>query len=275
MEQFLPGMIMGFREGLEAFVIVVIMLQYLNHTQQQVYKKHVFHGVFSGVAASFLIGFALYLLSHELNQTDEIAKIWESIASMMALILITFFIVWMIKHGRNMVTEVQDQVRQNLSKSGLFSLAFIMVVREGTEIAIFTFAGQYTLLSIGVGITISLFLAFLIYKALIKVNLKLLFNITLAYLILQAGILLGYAIHEGLSALKSLELISKNHILLTKAFDLSGTVFDHKEGVLGIGMYVGLGWYSKPEWIQFILQYVYTLGLFVLWSYDLKRNNNK
>ncbi|KAF0223790.1 MAG: hypothetical protein FD133_1937 [Erysipelotrichaceae bacterium] len=275
MEHFLPGMIMGFREGLEAFVIVVIMLQYLNHTQQQAYKKHVFHGVFGGVAASLLIGFALYLLSQELNQTDEIAKIWESIASMMALILITFFIVWMIKHGRNMVTEIQDQVRQNLTKSGLFSLAFIMVAREGTEIAIFTFAGQYTLLPIGVGITISLILAYLIYKALIKVNLKLLFNITLAYLILQAGFLLGYAVHEGLSALKSLELISENHILLTKAFDLSGTVFDHKVGILGIGMYVGLGWYSRPEWIQFILQYAYTLGLFLLWSHDLKQDYNK
>lgn len=271
MEQFIPGMIMGFREGLEAFVVVVVMLQYLNHIQRQAFKKYVFHGVFSGVTASLLIGLALYLLSIELNQTDEIAKIWESIASMMALILITFFIVWMIKHGRNMVSEVQDQVSQNLSKSGLFSLAFIMVVREGTEIAIFTFAGQYTLVSIGVGISASLILAVLIYKALIKVNLKLLFNITLAYLILQAGFLLGYAVHEALSALKSLDLIAENHILLTKAFDVSGTVFDHKEGVLGIGMYVGLGWYSKPEWIQFILQYVYTFGMFVLWRQDLKR----
>jgi len=114
MEQFVPGMIMGFREGLEAFIIVVVMLQYLNHIQKQAHKKYVFHGVFSGVAASLLIGSALYLLSLELNQTDEIAKIWESIASLMALILITFFIVWMIKHGRNMVSEVQDQVNQNL-----------------------------------------------------------------------------------------------------------------------------------------------------------------
>ncbi len=271
MELFLPGMIMGFREGLEAFVIVVIILQYLNHTQKQAYKKHVFNGVTAGVIASLLIGLALYLLSRELNQTDEFTKIWESISSMLALILITFFIVWMIQHGRNMVSEVQDQVQQNLSKSGLFSLAFMMVVREGTEIAIFTFAGQYTLFSIGVGITLSLILAILIYKALIKVNLKFLFNITLAYLILQAGFLLGYAVHEGLSALKSLELIPTNNVLLTKAFDLSGTVFDHKEGVLGIGMYVGLGWYSKPEWIQFILQYVYTFGLFAYWSHDLKR----
>jgi high-affinity iron transporter len=273
MEQLIPGMIMGFREGLEAFVIVAIMLQYLNHIHKQAYKKYVLRGVLGGIAASLLIGSVLYLLSTELNKTDEIAKIWESIASMMALILVTFFIIWMIKHGRNMVSEVQGQVSHNLSKSGLFSLAFIMVVREGTEISIFTFAGQYTISSIGIGIVTSLILAVLIYKALIKVNLKLLFNITLAYLILQAGFLLGYAVHEALSALKSLDFIAENHLLLTKAFDVSGTILDHKEGVLGIGMYVGFGWYSRPEWIQFILQYVYTLGMFIFWRHDLKQNN--
>lgn len=256
---------MGFREGLEAFLIVVIILQYLNHTKQERFKKNVYYGALSGIIASIFIGLGLYYISTLMQKTDEIAKIWESGASIVALLLITTFIFWMMKHGRNMIDEVEDKVKQNLSTSGLFSIAFIMVVREGAEIAIFTFAGKYTLISIVTGILVSLIIAYLVYHALINVNLRMLFNITLAYLILQAGFLLGYAVHEGLSALKSLGYVAENHYLFNKVFDLSSTVLDHKEGFIGLPLYVTVGWYSRPEWIQFILQYVYTISMFVIW----------
>jgi len=266
METFIPGLIMGFREGLEAFLIISIILQYLNHIQRTELKKNVVNGAIGGVAASLLIGGMLYWISLTIQKTDEISKIWESTASLVALGLITTFIVWMIKHGQNMVNEVQDQVKRNISKAGLFSVAFIMVVREGAEIAIFTFAGQYTLVSIGVGIASAFALSILIYNALIKVNLKVLFNMTLAYLILQAGFLLGYAVHEGLSAMKDLAILDGGHFIYKKAFDLSSTLLDHKQGALGLPLYVAFGWYSRPEWIQFILQYAYTIGMFAYWK---------
>jgi high-affinity iron transporter len=266
MSTFIPGSIMGFREGLEAFLIVTIILQYLTQIKKNEYKRIVFNGAFTGILASLVIGGFLFVVSSAIQKTAEITKIWESGASIVALIFVTTFIYWMIKHGSNMVNEVQSQVKQSLSKAGLFSVAFIMVTREGAEIAIFTFAGQYTLASIGVGILLALILSVLIYKSLVKVNLRVLFNITLVYLILQAGFLLGYAVHEGLSALKALAVISANNILLTKAFDLSGTILNHKDGVLGIPLYVTLGWYSKPEWIQLILHYGYIVVMALVWK---------
>jgi high-affinity iron transporter len=87
----------------------------------------------------------------------------------------------------------------------------------------------------------------------------------LAYLILQAGFLFGYSVHEGLSAAKSLEMISAEHPIYTKAFDLSKTVLYHKEGIVGVPLYVSVGWYSKPEWIQAILHYGYVLLFFLYW----------
>ncbi len=111
------------------------------------------------------------------------------------------FIFWMIKHGRNMVSEIQNQATQSLSKYGFFSIALILVAREGTEIAIFTFAGKYLLASVGLGLLVAMILSILIYK----------------------------------------------------------------EGIIGLPLYVLLGWYSKPEWVQFILQYTYTLGMFAFW----------
>lgn len=266
MNTFMPGLIMGFREGLEAFLIVTIILQYLTQIKKADYKKYVYNGTIAGVLASIGIGGILFLVSKAIEKTDEIAKIWESGASIIALVFVTTFIYWMIKHGSNMVTEVQNKVDQSLSKAGLFSVAFIMVAREGTEIAIFTFAGKYILLSIGLGIGIALMLTILIYKSLVRINLRVLFNVTLVYLILQAGFLLGYSVHEGLSALKALAVIGGDNPLLSKAFDLSGTILNHKEGLLGLPFYVLFGWYSKPEWIQLVLHYGYIVAMFMIWK---------
>jgi len=89
---------------------------------------------------------------------------------------------------------------------------------------------------------------------------------------LQAGFLLGYGIHEGLSALKDIGYLSKDSFIFVKAFDVSNTIFYHKEGIIGLPLYVLTGWYSKPEWVQFIAQYGYTFLMFILW---LKQKRKK
>ena len=218
MENFLPGLIMGFREGLEAFVIVVIILQYLKKSGNTTFRKNAFSGALVGILASLGIGGILFAISKSIDKMEQASKVWESSASFVALILITTFIYWMIKHGRNMVKEVQNQVKTNLSAIGIFGITFVMVAREGAEIAIFVFAGKYTIISILAGIPAALVFAILIYFSLLKINLKILFNITLVYLILQAGFLLGYGIHEGLSALASLNIIASTSPIFIKAF---------------------------------------------------------
>mgnify|MGYP001559609296 CR=1 FL=1 len=271
MANFLPGLIMGFREGLEAFLIVVIILQYLKKSGNTTFMKNAFSGALVGILASVGIGGVLLFISKSIGKTDELTKLWESSSSIVALILITTFIYWMIKHGRNMVTEVQTQVKTNLSAIGIFSITFFMVVREGTEIAVFVFAGKYILLSIFLGVALALIFCLLIYFSLVKINLKILFNVTLVYLIIQAGFLLGYGIHEGLSALQSLNIITSSSPLLIKAFDLSKTIFNHKEGIIGLPLYVLIGWYSKPEIIQFVVQYFYTFFLLFIWHREVKK----
>jgi high-affinity iron transporter len=265
MNNFIPGLIMGFREGLEAFLVISIMLRYIDKINKPLLKRYVYYGAFTGIIASIVLGGLLAFVSNEMSATSEVAKIWESVASIVALGLVTTFIIWMVNNGSNVTLEIEGKVDSNLSKWGIFSVATIMIAREGAEIAIFSFTGKYTLPSISVGIMIALVAALLIYFSLVKVNLKVLFSITLIYLILQAGFLLGYGIHEGLSALNALGKLSEDSILFTKAFNLSKTVLNHKEGVLGIPLYVLFGWYSKPEWIQFIAQYAYTIGIFALW----------
>jgi len=271
MQDFLPGLIVGFREGLEAFLIIAIIIRYLRKTKREGSIKYVWQGAILGVVVSLVLGGILYLIARGLNNVGPVAKLWESGASVFALILVTTFIIWMIKHGSNMTGEVEHKVQKTISNLGIMILAFAFVAREGVEIAIFTFAGSYSIIGILVGVLISLVLTLLIFFSLVKVNLKVIFNVTLVYLILQAGFLLGYAIHEGLSAFKDLAIIDGGSFIYTKLFDLSSTVLDHKTGFLGLPMYVAFGWYSKPEIIQFVVQYAYTIGIFSYWFYYLKQ----
>jgi high-affinity iron transporter len=267
---FVQGLIMAFREGIEAFLIITILLKFLEKTNNQKLKKNVWQGTASAIIASLIFGIILIQISSLIGGTNATVKLWESIASFVAVIFIITLIVFMIKHGSKIKDHIEKKAAINLSKKGIFLVVFFMIIREGVEIALFQFAGKYSLLSITTGLVLSAGLVILIYYSLVKVNLKTIFNITMAYLILQAGFLMGYSIHEGLSASKELELISKENPIYNKAFDLSNTVLNHKEGVLGVPLYVSIGWYSKPEWIQFLAQYLVTTMLFAYWLRQTK-----
>lgn len=259
MSHYLPGLIMGFREGLEAFLVVAIILRCLDKLGQQALRRYVVYGVAGGVTVSVLFGGTLTALEKWLGSAGIMTKVWESGASLVALCLVTTFIFWMIKHGRDMAGHVSATVGENLSPLGILLVALVMIAREGVEIAIFAFAGQYPVAPVFAGVAAALALTVLISLALVKVNLKVLFGVTLVYLIIQAGYLFGYGIHEGLSAMKDAGYIAKNSVLLTRAFDLSKTILDHKAGLAGLPLNVLLGWYSRPEWLQLIAQYGYTL----------------
>lgn len=258
----LPGVIMGFREGLEVLLVVGIIIHYLGKLDRKDLVRFAALGSTAGLLVSLVLGTGMSLLGRAQNNTEFIAKVWESGASLVALVLMTTFIVFMVKHGQNISAQVQDKVDQHLSGTGVFLVSLLMVAREGVEISIFTIAGKYSLVSVSVGILAAVLLFALMSQALVKINLRTLFNVTLAYLIIQAGYLLGYGIHEGLSALKDSGIIAKNSWLLMKAFDLSATVLDHKAGVVGLPLNVLFGWYSRPEWLQLLAQYIYTFSVF-------------
>jgi high-affinity iron transporter len=266
----IPSVIMGFREGLEAFLLIAILLKYISKSDQSHLKNKVIQGSIAGLIFSLLLGLLLNLISTGLGGIETLTKLWESIASLIALALVTTFIFWMIRHGHDMEGHVAGEAEKNLSPLGIFLISLVIVAREGTEIAIFSFAGKYPVEHVMLGVIAALLLTVLVFYSLVKLNLGLLFRITLVYLILQAGFLLGYTLHEGFSALKGYEMIDPGSVIFVKAFDLSKTVLSHKNGLVGIPLHVALGWYSKPEWIQFIVQYLYTFLVFLYWRGDIE-----
>jgi high-affinity iron transporter len=259
----IPGFIVGFREGLEAFLLIVIALRYLKTLDKSKgLQRFVWGGAALGVGLSVLCGAVLNIV---FENVSRIAKVWESVFSLALVLLITSLIFWMIKHSSDMKAYVRKRIDASFTGLSLTVFSAILILREGAEVVLFTVAGDYELTSVFIGIAVALGLTVLMYFSLLKVKLKVLFSITLVYLILQAGYLLGYSLHEGLSAMKGLNL-SEDHALYIKAFDLSSGILNHKDGAIGLPLNVLVGWYSKPEWLPFILQYSYSVGIFTYWA---------
>ena len=270
MTQF-PSFIMGFREGLEAFLLIAITLKYITKIDKGHLKNKVLQGGITGLIISIFLGLMLSQFSEYLGGVSSLTKLWESVASLIALLLVSVFIIWMIRHGSNMSKFVENELSQSISTNALFWISFIIIAREGTEIAIFSFAGKYPYEIVGMGVLTSLILSIFIFFSLVKVDLSVLFKITLAYLILQAGFLLGYSLHEGFAALKGYSMIASDNYIFEKAFNFSNTLLSHKDGIFGIPLHVLFGWYSKPEWIQFIVQYLFTFSMFGYWFWNNKK----
>ena len=74
------------------------------------------------------------------TSSEPVAKLWEAGASFVALCLVTTYLVWMLRHESSFVATIRDQVRLNLSTTGIMLLAFTLIAREGMEIVLFTFA---------------------------------------------------------------------------------------------------------------------------------------
>lgn len=270
MSQIFPGIIVGFREGLEAFLIISLMLEYLKKLDKRNMMKSVTRGMVTGLGVSVLFGIVLWLIVSSLeNSSGAVGKLWEAGASLAAVVFISYFIYWMMKHGSGMVKEIHSNVDRNLSGKGLFILATIAVAREGAEIALFAFSAENKAIYLAgtlTGVIIAAGLAYLIYRSLVKVDIGLIFCITLIYLILQAAYLFGYAVHELLSALKETGALQPDSTLYTKVYNFKDTILDHKKGVLGIFLNVTVGWYSRPEIIQFVLQGVYLVTFGIIWK---------
>jgi len=273
MAHIMPGFIVGLREGLEAFLLISLMLEYLKKLDRREMMSSVIKGMYTGMGVSILFGAILWFITRLIgNGGDAVAKLWEAGASLVAVLFISYFIFWMIKYGSGVAGEVRKSVDENLSDRGLYLLSAVAVAREGAEIALFTFTAEHKAVYLSgnlAGVLTAALLAWLIYRSLFRVNTSLIFKITLIYLILQAAYLAGYSVHEFLSALKEIGSLSSDNFLFANVYDFKDTFLDHKTGALGIFLNVSAGWYSRPEYIQFILQFLYLAGFFTFWK---KRN---
>jgi len=260
--------VIAFREIFEAALIVGILLVYLSKTSQKDVMNKFWMGVASAVIASIAISIIVWAAFGELP--EESMTLFEGIAAIIAVIILTTMILWMSFQGRHMQEELQSKVDRAIlrgSSFGFFILAFIVVFREGFEIILFllpfgaTDAGG-TVTGAVLGLITALAIAYAIFRFGVKIELRKLFYFTSILLILLAAGIFGHGIHELIDNQKAIGI--DTGWFGAPAYDLglpANSLF-HDEGVIGSVLAALFGYASEMEWGRLILQIAY-LAIFL------------
>ena len=209
------------REGFEASLIVGIVLAFLHRTGRRDGFLPVWIGVAAAVALSVGVGIALFAVGAELHGTAE--YLWEGSAMLLAAALLTWMIFWMRRQARTLRSDIEGRVQSAIGDGSFVALAtvaFVGVLREGVETALFLFSsasGTSPLVStvsgfIGLGVALALGYAF--YKGSSRLNLRRFFALTSALLLVFAGWLLARAIEEFAEA----GVLPENEVVLWGSF---------------------------------------------------------
>lgn len=196
---------LGFREGFEAILVVVIILLYLKNAEQPFYRKYVYLGSILAIISS--IAFAYIFTSFLGGFTGEIEKTFEGYTFIISGIFIVTLILWMSKEGPRMRAHLEAKVEKSIQKQKLLSisiLAFVIIIREGIELVLMlTGAASVGSLNPGdviigslIGVGIALGIGALTFYGVRTINISKFFKITNIVLILFAAGLITFGIHE-------------------------------------------------------------------------------
>ncbi len=197
------ALLITFREGLEAALIVGIVLSVLQRLGHRERAKTVWLGVGAAVLASLLAATALNAVGIALEGWGE--QVFEGLTMLLACGILTWMILWMQRQGRHTQTELEQSTRRALASDNarmLFGLAFVAVLREGIETALFLTAAAFgasageTLTGGLLGLLAAILVGWLVYAAGKRLNLRAFFRATGLLLILFAAGLLAHGIHE-------------------------------------------------------------------------------
>jgi high-affinity iron transporter len=246
--------VIALREGIEAALIVSIVLAYLKQLGASDRSRLVWWGTGVAVAISALVGSAIFMAGAEFEGSAE--QIFGGLVTLGAVAVLTWMIFWMRRQGARIRTELQEKVDTALVAGGLAvaGLAFFAVLREGIETALFLFAaangtaveGADTapvaeLGGAALGLGLAIVLGALLYRGGIRMNLRTFFRVTGWILIVVAAGLSAYALHE-------LQEAGWIPVLGSHAFDVSASLPDHQ----GLGAILRglIGYHADPTWLE-------------------------
>lgn len=218
--------LIGLREGLEATLVVSILIAFLVKADRKDRLVQVWSGVGLAVALSVFFGWLLSYTSTSLLQKYEHRELFEAVTSILAVVFVTWMIFWMRKAARSIAGELRGKLQDALAVGSIAVavMAFLAVVREGLETSLIFYSAvqgaadnSRPLYALLVGIASAVVIGYLMYATAVRINLSIFFTWTGALLILVAAGIGKYGVHDFQEA---------NVLpgLNTLAYDISGVL---------------------------------------------------
>ncbi|MEE8472890.1 MAG: iron uptake transporter permease EfeU [Dehalococcoidia bacterium] len=251
------------REGLEAALIISIVLAYLVRLQRQDQARKVWVGAGSAIVASLAVGALIFWTFGELSGRAE--EIFEGTAMLLAVGVLSYMVLWMKRQARDIKANLEAQVKAALmvgSGVTLGSLAFIVVIREGVETVLFLFGASRAASPMDVavggiaGLVLAVVIGYMGYQGSRRMNLSTFFNVTGTLLIVFAAGLLAHGIHEFQEA-------GLFPIVIEHVWDINN-ILNEKMG-LGSFMKALFGYNGNPALIE-VMAYMAYMGI-ALWTF--------
>ena len=220
----LSNALIGLREGLEAALVVSILVAFLVRSDRREALPKVWAGVVVAVGLSVAVGALLTFTSNAMS--FEAQEAFGGGMSIIAVGFVTWMIFWMRRTARALSGELRDKLEQALQIGSwaVVLMAFLAVGREGLETAVFFWAAAQAtgetsrpLVGFLIGIAVAVALAYLIYRGAVRINMAKFFKITGILLIFVAAGILAYGMHD----LQEANILPG---LNTLAFDISAVV---------------------------------------------------
>ena len=263
----LASLLLSLREGLEAALIIGIVLGVLLKLKRVDLNKQVWAGAGFAVLASLLVAFMLNLLGLRFEGRGE--EIFEGVAMLLAAGVLTWMIFWMHNTAGNLKQEIEMQTRDAVQGKGgraLFILAFLAVFREGIELALFLLAVQQTssplqtLSGALLGLAGAAVLGWFLFNSTRRLSLRGFFRVTNVLLIIFAAGLVAYGVHEfneaGIIPPVIEHVWDINHIL-------------NENSQIGLLLKALVGYNGNPSLTE-VIAYLFYVGSIV--TYVLTRN---
>lgn len=261
---YFSSFLVTFREAFEAILLMVILISYLKKTDEVFLIKPAYMGGSLGAVISVTAGVTLYLLYISID-----LDLAEAIASFIAVPVITSVVYWMATKGREVIYKgVTKAIAGGVV--GVVFTAFVFVFREGLETVLLTLPYALrdivsTFIGILLGLIIALAIGYLFYRGALKLSLRIFFVITSILLVLIAGGILGYGVHEFIEYLEknSYELGIWREYAYKLPIDRSNVLYD--ENIVGAILALMFGYATKMELLRFVAQISYQiLGVIIL-----------
>jgi high-affinity iron transporter len=263
----LATFLIGLREGMEAALVVSILVAYLVRSGRRAHLPHVWAGIGAAVLLSAAVGALLAAAPEALGERAE--ETLAGVLSILTVALVTWMVFWMARTARHLKAGLEARMSEAVAAGGLAvaGVGFLAVAREGIETALFLWAGSTAtagtapLVGVLLGLATAAALGWTVYAGAVRLNLRTFFAWTGFALVVVAAGVLAYGVHE----LQEVGVLPGEGAI---AYDVSGIIA--KESTLGTVLRGLVGFRPAPSWLEVVAWWAYVVPATVLYARALR-----